>query len=207
MVGLRGLNVHFTPWQHLLAADRFGRRNSATTMRIATCCWLLVTLAATTVLAQTHPKKRPMHKPAVVQKQWPTRMREEEKAFIQNTYEELDQHTQPATLDPNPVYFYVERMPTLNGQHAFSASIAAITHSLVVPADAPEGRVFVQFVVTKEGVVSQPQVVKGLRADVDSAVVTATRKLPRFTPGNQKGRAVAVSITLPVAFPVKKEQP
>jgi hypothetical protein len=107
-------------------------------MKFATSCWLLVALASTTALAQTHP---------------------------------------------NPVYTYVEQMPTLNGQHALFASTAAITHAVVVPADAPAGRVFVQFVVTKEGTVSQPRVVKGLRADVDSAVVAATRKLSRFAPG------------------------
>jgi TonB family protein len=174
-------------------------------MKFATSCWLLVALTATTALAQTHPKQQPSREPASRQQVGRTRQQLAEDAFIQNTYEGLDQHTQPATLDP--IYTYVERMPTLNGQHALFASTAAITHAVVVPADAPEGRVFVQFVVTRAGTVSQPHVVKGLRADVDSAVVAATRKLPRFTPGKQNGRVVAVCLTLPVTFPVKKEQP
>jgi hypothetical protein len=174
-------------------------------MRFATSCWLLVALTATTALAQTHPQKKPIRKPVVMQKQWPTRMQDEEDAFIQNTYEGLTSHTQPVTPDPNPVYTYVEQMPLLNGQHAYLASIATISHSVVVPADAPAGRVYVQFIVTKEGQVSHPHIVKGLRADLDSAVVAATRQLPRFTPGKQGNRVVAVSITVGVTFPVAQQ--
>jgi TonB family protein len=112
--------------------------------------------------------------------------------------------SQPA-VDPNPIYTYVEQMPLLNGQPLGPATVAAVTHALVMLADAPEGRVFVKFVITKEGQVSHPHIVKSLRADVDSAVVAATRKLPRFTPGKQNGRVVAVSVTLPVTVPVKQQ--
>jgi len=108
-------------------------------------------------------------------------------------------------LDSNKVYFYVEQMPLLNGQQAYLASSAAITHSVVVPANAPAGRVYVQFVVTKEGQVSHPRIVKGLRADLDSAVVAATRQLPRFTPGKQGNRVVAVVITVGATFPVAQQ--
>jgi len=108
-------------------------------------------------------------------------------------------------LDSNKVYFYVEQMPLLNGQQAYLASSAAITHSVVVPANIPAGRVYVQFVVTKEGQVSHPRIVKGLRADLDSAVVAATRQLPRFTPGKQGNRVVAVVITVGATFPVAQQ--
>ena len=178
-------------------------------MRFSTFCGLLVALATTTALVQTHPKRpaarnaTPKAKAALPQ---PESWKGEREPYPYLP-EDFAQEPVPEPSDPNPVYNYVEQMPTLNGQHALFASIAAITRSLVVPADAPEGRVFVKFVVTKQGTVSQPQVLKGLRADVDSAVVAATRKLPRFAPGKQKGRVVAVSLTIPVTFPVKKAQP
>lgn len=178
-------------------------------MRFVTFCWLFVSLATTTALAQSHSQKKTVRKPAIVQRLQLNKLEPTEKTSRkQDSHEDftsIDAHTQPATLDPNPVYTYVEQMPTLNGQHALLASTAAITRSVVVPTNAPAGRVFVQFVVTKAGAVSQPHVVKGLRADVDSAVVAATRKLPRFTPGKQNGRVVAVSLTLPVTFPVQKQ--
>lgn len=96
-------------------------------------------------------------------------------------------------------------MPTLNGQNALTASIAAITQYLVVPPAAPAGRVFVKFEVDKAGDVRHAEIIKGLRADVDSAVVTATRQLPRFTPGKQNGRIVRVSFTLPITIPAAKQ--
>lgn len=148
-------------------------------MRFASFCYLLVALTATTALAQTHPKKKAIHEDVIPG----------------------SEKSKPAPLDTK-VYFYVEQMPLLNGQNAYLASSAAITHSLVVPTDAPAGRVYVQFVVTKEGTVSQPRVIKGLRADLDSAVVAATRQLPRFTPGKQGNHVVAVSIPVTVTFPV-----
>lgn len=155
-----------------------GRRHSITTMRVATPCWLLLALAATTALAQTHPKKK-------------------------NSPEELTQGGEqtPAPLNAK-VYTYVEQMPLLNGQNAYSASSAAISHAVGVPANAPAGRVYVQFIVTQAGQVSYPHIVKSLRADVDSAVVAAARQLPRFTPGKQSNRVVAVVLTVGVAFPV-----
>jgi hypothetical protein len=151
-------------------------------MRFATSCWLPVVLAATTALAQTHPKKKDGHE-----------------HFTQD-----GEQSKSAPVDTK-VYFYVEQMPLLNGQHAYLASIAAISHSVVVPANAPAGRVLVQFIVTKEGQVSHPHIVKGLRADLDSAVVAATRQLPHFTPGKQANRVVAVSITVGVTFPVAQQ--
>ncbi|MGI4735541.1 MAG: energy transducer TonB [Janthinobacterium lividum] len=151
-------------------------------MRFATSCWLLATLTATTALAQTHPQKKDIHED-----------------FTQD-----GEQSKPEPLNAK-VYTYVEQMPLLNGQHAYLASSAAITHSVVVPANAPAGRVYVQFIVTKEGQVSHPHIVKGLRADLDSAVVAATRRLPRFTPGKQSNRVVAVVITVGVTFPVAQQ--
>jgi hypothetical protein len=180
-------------------------------MRFATSCWLLVALTAATALAQTHPQKQGSREPATRQKAGRTRQQLAEGAFIQNTYkglnhnDELARHTQPATLDSSQVYTYVEQMPTLNGQLGFPVITAAIQQHLLLPPDAPTGRTFVQFVVTKAGVVTKPRIVKGLRADVDSAVVAATRKLPRFTPGSQNGRMVPVYLTLPV--PIVGQQP
>jgi TonB family protein len=155
------------------------------TMKFATCCWLLVALAGTTALAQTHPEKKSGSKPAVMRKHLRTAVAE--------------------PFDSTKVYVYVEQMPTLNDQNAFTASIAAITQHVVLPPTSPDGRVFVRFEVNKRGIVSHAKIVKGLRADVDSAVVAATRQLPRFTPGKQNGRVVTVSFTLPITIPVAKQ--
>lgn len=161
------------------------------TIKLGTC-WLLLALGGSAALAQTHPNLG--HEHAIVKKPVSPVLYKDGIRVEQS----------PSPVDRSPVYTYVEQMPTLNGQNAYTASISAITQYLVVPLAAPKGRVFVKFEVDKEGYVRHATIIKGLRADVDSAVVTATRQLPRFTPGKQNGRVVRVSFTLPVTIPVKR---
>jgi TonB family protein len=113
----------------------------------------------------------------------------------------------PATVpfDPNLIYTKVDQLPTLNGQPAEAASIAAINQYVVIPSTAPEGQALVRFDVAKSGDVYHVAVVKGLRADLDSAVVTAVRQLPCFASGKEEGQVVAVRLTLPVTIPVRKQ--
>ena len=101
--------------------------------------------------------------------------------------------------DNDKVYTYVENMPNM------AAVKSLIEQRLVLPPKTQRGHVFVQFVVSKKGVVRQPQIVKGLRAEVDSAVVAAVRRLPALAPSTQYGQPVNVSLTLSVD--VGKEQP
>jgi TonB family protein len=109
----------------------------------------------------------------------------------------------PRAVAP-PVYTYVENMPHLPGGGGNAAIIAAIQSNLVYPKVAPanrqQGRVFVSFVVANEGSVQEVKVVKGLSPEYDAAVVAAVTKLPRFVPGTQNNKPVAVSFTVPVAF-------
>jgi hypothetical protein len=94
----------------------------------------------------------------------------------------------PRPADEDRTYTYVEDMPD-------DATVKAlIERRLVLPPKAPHGRVLVQFMVSKQGVVSQPQIEEGMGAPVDSAVVAAVRLLPDFTPGTQDGQPVALSL-------------
>ena len=178
-------------------------------IKLATCCWLLIALASTTALAQTHPQKKPVRKHTVVRKQVPQKvLRDEIEPYplLLEEYPLCNLKTVVAEpLDSTRVYTYVAQMPTLNGQPVMAASIAAINQRLVVPPTAPDGRILVGFEVTKAGSVRNVRLLKGMRADLDSAVMTATRQLPRFTPGKQSGQVVAVSIVVPVTIPVRKQ--
>jgi hypothetical protein len=178
------------------------------TMKFVTYC-LLAVLTGTAALAQTHPPKKPVRKHAVVwhplAKSVAVQAREEFICVGPLLPPANDEVVTVEIPDSMKVYTYVEQMPTLNGQNAITASIASIKQRLVVPPTAPDGRVFVQFEVNRQGVVNHPKIVKSLRADVDSAVVTATRQLPRFTPGKQNGRVVRVSLTLLITIPVAKQ--
>jgi TonB family protein len=175
-------------------------------MKPAYCCGLLLLLAGNVALAQKHPPQKRRHKPVVApnptQAARPTRLTDDRAHCYLPFEEPRVEEPLAATVGEGPdrLYTYVEQMPTLPQASSMAGIVAAVMQRLVVPPAPPEGRVFVQFVVTKEGAVSQPRIVKGLRADADSAVVAAVRRLPRFTPGKQGGQAVAVSFTLPVTI-------
>ncbi|MCI1188345.1 M56 family metallopeptidase [Hymenobacter sp. DH14] len=107
---------------------------------------------------------------------------------------------------PPAVYTYVEEMPHLEGTRSGDsrAIVEAIQTRLAYPnvtaADQRTGRIFASFIVTEHGDVTAPNIVKGLGAAYDEAVLAAIQKLPKMVPGKQDGKAVAVSFTVPVQF-------
>lgn len=102
-------------------------------------------------------------------------------------------------------FFEYEIMPRYSrGDGGFAAIVQAIASGVKYPRDAlkagAEGRVFVKFVVTKRGEVAEVEVVKGIVPSLDLAAMQAVRGLRAFTPGQQDGRAVPVSFTVPITF-------
>lgn len=77
---------------------------------------------------------------------------------------------------------------------------SSIKYPETAEADGLEGKVFVQFVVDKEGKVGQIEVVKGVRDDLDSEAVRVISEMPNWTAGQQDGKAVSVQLVLPIAY-------
>ena len=63
-----------------------------------------------------------------------------------------------------------------------------------------QGRVIVQFVVGKDGSVSDVQVLAGLDRLCDREAVRVVESMPKWIPGKQNGKAVSVKYTIPVMF-------
>lgn len=63
-----------------------------------------------------------------------------------------------------------------------------------------QGRVVLQFVVTRQGKIGEVKVLKSLSRECDAAAIKAVRKLRTFTPARHKGSVVSVKYTLPVTF-------
>ena len=102
-------------------------------------------------------------------------------------------------------YDFVEQMPEFPGGH--KAILDFIGRHLRWPArairDYVEGRVYVKFVVDKTGQVQNPVVVKGLGAGCDEEALRVVKLLPRFSPGREKDKPVAVYYNVPVKFEIK----
>ncbi len=63
-----------------------------------------------------------------------------------------------------------------------------------------EGKVFVQFVVDKDGSIIDTKVTKGIDPECDNEALNAVKSLPNWIPGYQRGRPVKQRFTLPVQF-------
>ncbi|MEM9338840.1 MAG: energy transducer TonB [Bacteroidota bacterium] len=63
-----------------------------------------------------------------------------------------------------------------------------------------EGRVFVQFVVEKDGSLTDIRVVKGIGAGCDEEAIRVLKSSPKWKPGKQRGRAVKQKIVQPISF-------
>lgn len=68
-----------------------------------------------------------------------------------------------------------------------------------------EGKVFVQFVVGEDGDIRDPKVLKGIGFGCDEEALRVTLNMPRWNPGRQNGKAVAVQYNLPISFVLEKE--
>lgn len=63
-----------------------------------------------------------------------------------------------------------------------------------------KSRIVVAFIVTENGSIRGERIVQGIGCGNDEAVLTAVRSLPRFRPGRQHGRPVAVKFVVPFTF-------
>jgi TonB family protein len=63
-----------------------------------------------------------------------------------------------------------------------------------------EGKVFVQFVIEKDGSITNPIIFKGIGAGCDEEALRLIRESPKWNPGTQRGNPVRQRYTLPIIF-------
>lgn len=107
------------------------------------------------------------------------------------------------------IYSVVEEMPEYPG--GMKAFVNYLKRKLVYPPQAKkenlEGVVAVQFVVEKDGRITSPTVVRSLRADMDSAALTAIRNMPNWIPAREHGMRVRCKYSVSVQFKIERPKP
>lgn len=102
------------------------------------------------------------------------------------------------------IFVVVEKMPKFDGGDAneFRKFIAQnVVYPKVAAEQGIQGRVYVQFIITKTGNVSNVKVIRGVATSLDQAAVDVVKLSDgRWTPGYQRGEAVNVSYTFPIIF-------
>ena len=106
------------------------------------------------------------------------------------------------------IYEVVEDMPEFPG--GMSALVDFMSKNVKYPKSAIdnniEGKTFVEFVVEKDGSVSNVRTKKGFDKDCDAEAERVVKAMPKWTPGKVGGEAVRVSFVLPVAFQLNAKQ-
>ena len=109
---------------------------------------------------------------------------------------------QPKEAAQGEVFLVVEEQPMFPG--GMGEMMKYLQTNIKYPEQAKsngvEGRVIVQFVVNKDGSISNDTVVRSVDPLLDAEAIRVVRSMPNWTPGKQKGEAVRVRFTLPVTF-------
>lgn len=96
----------------------------------------------------------------------------------------------------------IEKYPEFEGGMAAWAKF--IQRNLRYPEEAMEketqGKVFVSFVVEKDGSISNVSVIKGIGNGCDEEAIRVIKKSPKWKPGQQHNTTVRVRYTMPLAF-------
>jgi len=109
-------------------------------------------------------------------------------------------------MDENTVFTIVEKQPEFpGGEQALLNYIAA---NIIYPTIAIEngiyGRVFCEFVVNADGSVSDVAVTRPLNQYLDREAIRVLKTLPKFKPGEQRGKPVRVKYSIPVQFKLEQ---
>ena len=100
------------------------------------------------------------------------------------------------------IFVVVEQQPEFPG--GMSALMKFLSDNIKYPVIAQEngiqGRVITNFVVERDGSITDVNVVRGQDPSLDKEAVRVIKTMPRWKPGQQRGKPVRVRFTLPVQF-------
>ncbi|MBK5285275.1 MAG: TonB family protein [Bacteroidia bacterium] len=107
--------------------------------------------------------------------------------------------------DEGKIFTIVEEMPSFPGGE--SKLFEYLRNNIKYPPVAREngvvGRVYVTFVVGKDGKINDAKILRGIGAGCDEEALRVVRSMPDWKVGKQNGRPVSVQYNLPINFTLK----
>ena len=123
---------------------------------------------------------------------------------------------QPIIDDDNTIYTSVKIMPEYPGGESAMKQYFADNMQSIKSAKFIKGKVFVQFVIGKDGMVEPDnvKVITGINPEIDAKVVDFIKNMPKWTPGmrleSKNGTVMKVlarvSMTIPIEISIKGEE-
>lgn len=115
---------------------------------------------------------------------------------------DLKQVVTQAEPEPEKVFDMVEQMPAFPGgmQELMVYLGKNIKYPTIAQENGTQGRVIIQFVVERDGTISDVRVARGVDPYLDKEAVRVVKSMPKWIPGKQNGKAVRVKFTVPVSW-------
>lgn len=134
---------------------------------------------------------------AITDEQVETTVNKEVVEVVEQVQEEVEEEAK------EEVFIIVEEMPEFldGGEAGLRAWIAkAIEYPVIAQENGIQGKVYVTFVVDKDGSISEAKVIRGVDPSLDKEALRVVNALPKWKPGKQRGKPVRVSYTVPISF-------
>lgn len=114
---------------------------------------------------------------------------------------------QESSEELDDIMTVVEIMPSFPGGE--EALFKFIGDNVKYPETAKnhgiQGTVYASFIIEKNGIVSNPKIVKGIGAGCDDESIRVITLMPEWTPGVHMGKPVRVKYTLPFKYELKTD--
>lgn len=100
------------------------------------------------------------------------------------------------------IFTVVEKQPEFPGGTAelFKYLSKAIKYPVIAQENGIQGRVVCSFVVNRDGSIVDIQVMRGVDPSLDKEAIRVISEMPKWKPGEQRGKPVRVRFILPVQF-------
>jgi len=99
-------------------------------------------------------------------------------------------------LDDDQVYEIAEEWPEFPGGN--EAKFKWLSEN--VRPHEEIGRCVVQFIIEKDGSISNPKIIKSATPKLDAEAIRLAKAMPKWKPGKRNGKPVRVKYTLPMSF-------
>lgn len=124
-----------------------------------------------------------------------------------NAFQNVMNESATADAEEEAVFVIAEQNPQFPG--GLDSLYAFLSRNIVYPEKAKsnniQGRVYVSFVVEKDGSISSIKVIRDIGDGCGQEVVRVLRLMPKWIPAMEKGVPVRCSFCLPVAFSLQKD--
>ena len=105
-------------------------------------------------------------------------------------------------LDGEPVFRVVDEFPAFPGGE--KARMEYLQNNITYPeelqSDSIQGTVYIKFTIDKNGVVHNPEVLRGVHETLDAEALEAIENMPDWEPGYYNGEPVNVNFNMPIRF-------